>query len=207
MERVKETTYVIGIDEVGRGPIAGPVVVCACAVEIGLSLLHLFPDEQLKDSKKLTEKKRISIVEKLQPYVETSQVVVGIGEVSAEDIDQEGISTAITNATEQALKKLEKQGISKSSFVFLDGSLKADASYTQETVIKGDEKIIEIALASIVAKVYRDTYMKKIADAYPDYGFEKHMGYGTAFHYEAITIHGMTSLHRTSFLKRVLNKS
>ncbi len=205
MEGIGEhVSYVIGIDEVGRGPIAGPLVVCACALKVGTDVLPLFPKGQLRDSKKLSEKARLSIVEKLQPLVESTNVIFGIGEVSAQEIDEMGLSRAIKEALSISLKKVHAQNISKGTFIFLDGSLHVDESYKQETVIKGDEKIPEIALASIIAKVYRDTLMKKVADAYPEYGFASHVGYGTKAHYEAIKENGLTPLHRKSFLSNFL---
>ena len=193
--------YVIGIDEVGRGPIAGPLAVCACALKKGTEVLTFFPEGKLRDSKKLSEKKRVYIVEQLQSLVDSSQIVFGIGEVSAEEIDEKGLSVAIKKALHSALSKVHAQGVPKNSFIFLDGSLHADQTYDQETVIKGDEKVVEIALASIIAKVYRDTLMKKVADAYPNYGFQNNVGYGTKAHYEAIKNHGLTPLHRRTFLK------
>jgi len=196
--------YVIGIDEVGRGPIAGPLVVCACAVRQGTEVLSFFPKGILRDSKKLSEKVRLSIVEKLQPLVESSHILFGIGELSAHEIDEIGLSHAIKEALRQSLEKVHSQGVHKKSYIFLDGSLHADEMYQQETVVKGDEKISEIALASIIAKVYRDTLMKKVADAYPLYGFENHVGYGTQAHYAAIQLYGITPLHRKSFLKNLL---
>lgn len=198
--------YIIGIDEVGRGPVAGPVVVCACALKVGTDVLTFFPEGKLRDSKKLPEKVRISIVEKLQPLVDSSQVIFGIGEVSAERIDECGLSNAIKEALAMALHKVHSQDVPKNSFIFLDGSLHADLVFEQETIIKGDEKIQEISLASIIAKVYRDTLMKKVADAYPAYGFETHVGYGTKVHYDAIKAHGLTPLHRKSFLKNFTQK-
>ncbi len=196
-------SYIIGIDEVGRGPIAGPVVVCACALKSGVDVLLLFPKGELRDSKKLSEKVRLSIVEKVQSLVASSDLVFGIGEVHASQIDEDGLSKAIKNALVSALKKVHDKGVPHDSFIFLDGSLHADEKYKQETIIKGDEKIPEIALASIIAKVYRDTLMKKVADAYPEYGFESHVGYGTKLHYDAIKEHGVTPLHRKSFLTKM----
>ena len=193
--------YTIGIDEVGRGPIAGPVVVCACALKKGTDVLALFPKKELRDSKKLSEKVRIAIVEALQPLVTDSSVVFGIGEISGEEIDTMGLSLAIKEAIRCALVNVHNQGVPQNTFIYLDGSLHVDDIYQQETIIKGDEKIPEIALASIIAKVYRDTLMKKVADAYPDYGFQNHVGYGTQAHYEAIKAHGLTPFHRRSFLK------
>ncbi len=196
--------YTIGIDEVGRGPIAGPLVVCACAVNQGVDVLSLFPKGVLKDSKKLSEKARLHIVEQLLPFAETSQVLFGLGEVSAERLDEIGLSASIKEALIKALTKVHSQGIPTDTFIFLDGSLYADERFSQETVIQGDEKIPEIALASIIAKTHRDLIMKKISDAYPEYGFASHVGYGTEAHYEAIALHGVTPLHRKSFLKKIL---
>jgi ribonuclease HII len=198
-------SYVIGIDEVGRGPIAGPVVVCACAVRKGVDVLLLFPKGELRDSKKLSEKQRLHIVDLLNPLVESGDVVFGLGEVGAEEIDSLGITHAIKKAMQQALNKLHEHDVPKSSFVFLDGALSLEG-YDHEVVIKGDEKIPEIALASIIAKTYRDAFMKKISDAYEGYGFDKHVGYGTKAHYEAIQEHGLTPLHRRSFLKKMLEE-
>lgn len=196
--------YIIGIDEVGRGPIAGPVTVCACAIRVGAEVLSLFPKNELKDSKKLSEKVRLSIVEKLIPFIERRDIIFGVGEVDALGIDTDGISSAIKQAMTSALEHVHAQEVPKDSFVFLDGSLKLEEHYEQETVIKGDEKIQEIALASIIAKVHRDTFMKKIAEAYPGYGFESHVGYGTKAHYDALQKSGLTPLHRKSFLTKVI---
>lgn len=195
--------YTIGIDEVGRGPVAGPVVVCACAIKKGTEVLHLFPHGELRDSKKLSEKMRLALIKQIQPLINDGTIIFGIGEVSAEKIDETGLSPAIKEALASALYKVHSQGVKNDSFIFLDGSLHADKCYTQETVVKGDEKIKEIALASIIAKVYRDTLMKKIANAFPQYGFESHVGYGTQAHYEAIKAYGLTPLHRRSFLKNL----
>jgi ribonuclease HII len=205
VERLKmKENYIIGIDEVGRGPIAGPLVVCGCALKIGTEVLHLFPGGKLRDSKKLSEKIRIRIVEDLQFFIKRRDIIFGIGEISAEEIDSRGLSQSIKDALACAVIKIHEQGVPKDSFIFLDGSLHVDEMYEQETIIKGDEKIQEIALASIIAKVYRDTFMKKVADAYPKYGFQNHVGYGTQAHYKAIKLYGATPLHRKSFLKKIL---
>ena len=199
--------YVIGIDEVGRGPIAGPVVVCACAVtsDIQQKLLELFPKGILKDSKKLSEKNREKIRNGLEDFKNRKKVLWGIGEVSAERVDQVGIAPSIKEAINNALTQLEKEGIDITSHVVLDGSLYAPERYVhQETYIKGDEKFVEIALASIIAKVYRDTLMKHVAKDFPMYGFENHVGYGTQAHYEAIASHGITEHHRKTFLRKIL---
>jgi ribonuclease HII len=206
-------SYRIGVDEVGRGPVAGPVVVCACAVVIDLrqgcefansEVLSLFPKGILKDSKKLSEKNREKIREGLDALHHEKKVLWGIGEVSARRIDEIGIAPSIKEAMNNALMQLEEQGIPVTTEVVLDGSLYAPARYiNQETHIKGDEKFVEISLASIIAKVYRDTLMKKVGEDFPLYGFENHVGYGTKAHYDAIQVHGMITHHRKTFLKNI----
>lgn len=199
--------YVIGIDEVGRGPIAGPVVVCACAVVIGAEVMSLFPKKVLKDSKKLSEKNREKIRNDLEVLKSEKKLLWGIGVIDAIRIDEIGISLSIKEAMNSALSQLEKEGITLVSKVVLDGSLYAPERYkNQSTHIKGDEKFVEIALASIIAKVYRDTLMKEVAEEFPTYGFENHVGYGTKAHYEAIKEYGFTLFHRKSFLKNIIVK-
>lgn len=197
------STYCIGIDEVGRGPVAGPVVVCVCALLGETSFLHLFPKSHLRDSKKLSQAARVHIAEALHKDT-SSTVKFAISFVDADVIDREGISVAISKALTEALSKLHAQGVPQNSFIFLDGSLKAPKEYAQETIIKGDEKVEAIALASILAKVARDAFMVEVAAKYPEYGFETHVGYGTAKHLVAIKQYGLTPLHRKSFLKKFL---
>jgi ribonuclease HII len=195
-------TYIIGIDEVGRGPIAGPVVVCACARRVDTDMLHLYPKQMLKDSKKLSEKARMSIVAQIKPYIQSKQIVYGLGEVDAARMDTIGLTASIQEALTQALNTVHALGVPKDTFIYLDGSLHADASHAQETVIRGDASIQEISLASIIAKVHRDAYMQEMHTIYPVYGFDTHVGYGTKAHYEAIARHGLTPLHRKSFLRK-----
>lgn len=197
--------YTIGVDEVGRGPIAGPVVVCACAVLENANLLSLFPKGELRDSKKLSEKNRDKIRNKLEVFKKENKVIWGIGEVSASRIDEIGIAPSIKEAMNNALLQLEQNGITSETKIVLDGSLCAPDRYkNQETHIKGDEKFVEISLASIIAKVYRDNFMKGVAKQFQEYGFESHVGYGTKTHYEAIKNNGMTIHHRRSYLKKLL---
>jgi ribonuclease HII len=197
--------YRIGIDEVGRGPIAGPVVVCACAVLYNADVLSLYPKGVLRDSKKLSEKAREKIRSEIEIKNQSREILWGIGEVSASRIDEVGIVPAIKEAMNEALVQLEKSGVDIATEVVLDGGLIAPERYLhQGTHIKGDEKFVEISLASIIAKVHRDTYMKKVAQELPGYGFENHVGYGTKAHYDAITKNGMIIHHRRSFLKRVI---
>lgn len=196
--------YVIGIDEVGRGPVAGPVVVSACAVALDTDVLFLFPKGELKDSKKLSEKNREKIREGLNDLFKEKKVLWGIGEVSAKRIDEIGISLAIKEAMNNALLQLENEGLSLATKVVLDGSLYAPERYlNQSTHIKGDEMFAEISLASIIAKVYRDNLMKDFGKVFIGYGFENHAGYGTKAHYDAIKSLGMTEHHRRTFLTRL----
>jgi ribonuclease HII len=202
-------TYTIGVDEVGRGPIAGPLVVCACAVRDDFDILTLFPKHVLKDSKKLSEKVRIAIASQVETLAKDKTIIYSLGEVSAKEIDEHGLSqaikTAVKNALDGVIEKGESHSISTAAEVYLDGSLCADEVYSnQETIIKGDEKIGQIALASIIAKVYRDTKMKELSHKFPNYGFENHVGYGTKSHYQAIKENGITMYHRKSFLKSII---
>lgn len=197
--------YVIGIDEVGRGPVAGPIVVCACAVREDFIIEDLFPKKLLKDSKKLSEKKREEIFDKINLLSGQKIIVYGIGQATSSEIDEFGLSYCIKKCIQSAIDELHKKNIKLDSKMFLDGSLFADTKYiNQETVIKGDEKIGQIALASIIAKVYRDKIMKEVGEKFPQYGFENHVGYGTKAHFESIKKFGVTEIHRKSFLKKIL---
>ncbi|MDQ5962344.1 MAG: ribonuclease [Patescibacteria group bacterium] len=192
----------IGIDEVGRGALAGPLYVCAFGTDIpDKSLLSLFPKKILKDSKKLNEKGRLEIFKHLSTLRKEGKVIWKIGKVTPKTIDSKGVTNGTRNALTVAIKGVSKN--TKNS-VFLDGGLKAPETYTkQTTIIKGDEKIPVIACASIVAKVLRDSYMKKLAKKHTNYGFEKHVGYGTKAHIEAILIFGKMKEHRELFLRKI----
>ncbi len=179
--------YVIGIDEVGRGPIAGPVTVCACMISSDIAKKY----KGIKDSKKLTQKRREEIYKEIQGLVEYK-----VTSISAKEIDEKGISFCIKKALATSISIFPKE-----TKVLLDGGLKAPPEYKdQKTIIKGDEKEVSIALASILAKVTRDRYMAKMALKYPLYGLEGHKGYGTRKHYESIQKYGPSPLHRRSFL-------
>jgi ribonuclease HII len=197
--------YLVGIDEAGRGPIAGPVSVAIFYVEKKLQrkLLQFFPDRKVKDSKKLSERNREIIFKKITEAQESGNAYFQVVLTSARVIDTKGISFAIKNSIEKMLKKSGLEP--KNTEIRLDGSLKAPTQYkNQKTIIKGDEKEAVIALASIVAKVTRDKYMKKIAVKFPNYKFEIHKGYGTKKHYESIAKFGLSTIHRKSFLTKIL---
>ncbi len=198
--------FLIGIDEVGRGPIAGPVAVCAFLIDsIFQEEVEKFSKENklpLRDSKKLTEKMRDRWYEFLVKSKKEGKCDFSVSLVSASDIDKHGIVPAIKKALATSLKKVTSDTSVK---IVLDGGLKAPSEYTnQESFIKGDELYPVISLASIVAKVSRDTLMKKYAKEFPEYGFENNAGYGTKSHYEAIQKNGLTVLHRKSFLKKLV---
>ncbi len=188
--------YKVGIDEVGRGPLAGPVVVCALSVP---TTFDFTLTEGIKDSKKLTEKKRKSWVEKIDSWKEQG-LKYQFTSVDASVIDTKGITFAITSALSESLNALQLP--KTETLVLLDGGLKAPAEYIhQETIIKGDEKEAVIAMASIVAKVFRDDFMCELDKEYPEYGLAIHKGYGTTKHREAIQKYGMTNIHRRTWIK------
>lgn len=201
--------FVIGVDEVGRGPIAGPVCVGAFIIH-DYSILQYAP-HVLRDSKKLTPQKRNDWVKYLNNCKKKDKCSFAYSFVSAQVIDKIGIARAIKNALASSIKKIEKEIIIdnkitpedfyQNTTVLLDGGLKAPKEYVhQQTIIKGDEKESVIALASIIAKVARDKYMEKVSNLYPKHDFSTHKGYGTKAHYKSIQSHGRTVLHRHTFL-------
>lgn len=182
---------ICGIDEAGRGPLAGPVCAAAVILPIGTEI------EGLNDSKKLTEKKR----EMLFPIITKKAIAYGIGFASEQEIDE----INILNATFLAMRRaVEALGISP-DLLLIDGNQKPKIGVGEEvTVIKGDAKSVSVAAASALAKVSRDRYMLEIAQEYPQYAFEKHKGYGTKLHYEKIAEYGVSPIHRKTFLKKIL---
>ncbi|HEY4501058.1 MAG TPA: ribonuclease HII [Candidatus Paceibacterota bacterium] len=189
-------SLVLGVDEAGRGPLAGPVAVGVVAVPEGFDVVKEFPG--VADSKKLSEKKREKIFKMLETWVAKSGVRFTVEFESAEVIDEEGITIAVRRALWRGVNKLAPD--STLVHVLLDGSLKAPPEYSQETIINGDELVPIISLASIMAKVTRDRLMVELAKKYPQYGFEKHKGYGTALHYEMLKKHGLCDIHRCSYI-------
>lgn len=184
---------VCGVDEAGRGPLAGPVFAAAVILPKG----HII--EGVNDSKKLSEKKRDMLYDKIIDEC----VCYSIGTASEKEIDEINILQATFLAMKRAVEGLEI----KPQFVLVDGNRKPNISDVEiETVVKGDAKSASIAAASIIAKVSRDRYMLEMAEKYPEYHFEKHKGYGTKLHYETIDEYGICDIHRRSFLKKVLNK-
>jgi ribonuclease HII len=197
---MRKLKYIVGIDEVGRGPVAGPVAVCA------LCLQNKFNSKNFvgfKDSKKLSHIQRLKWFSKINIEKERGNITYKVSFENNKVIDEKGIVFAIKKALANSLKSLKKNPTE--CLVLLDGGLRAPEEYkNQKTIIKGDEKELAIALASIVAKVTRDEYMVKIANKYPDYDLEKHKGYGTKKHYQAIMANGLLPIHRRTFLKKII---
>lgn len=188
--------FLLGVDEAGRGPLAGPVSVGIVAVPEGFVVEKEFPG--VADSKKLSEKKREVIYEMLVARVADSDVRFTVQFESAETIDREGIAVAVRRAVSRGVNSLAPDAALVR--VQLDGALRAPIEYAQETIIKGDELVPLISLASIAAKVERDRLMVALAEEYPAYGFEIHKGYGTKMHYAKLLEFGPCALHRQSFL-------
>lgn len=194
-------TSIAGIDEAGRGPLAGPVVV-ACVVMPKDSMI-----EGVNDSKKVAEKKR----EKLYEQIIEEALGYGVGIISQEEIDRINILNATKEGLTTAIKEMEKnlkekqRGFDKPEIILVDALTKIDTDHIPyRSIIKGDAKSYSIAAASIIAKVTRDRIMREWAEVYPMYGFEKHKGYGTAAHIAAIKEYGLCPLHRRSFVKNIV---
>ncbi len=198
----RKPQLIVGIDEVGRGPIAGPVCVGACLILDNKRAKALF--KPVKESKQLSELLReqwFGIIKKAQ-Y--DGVLVYAVTQVGVGHIDRYGIVSAINKALTKSLIQVTKNFKPHEVSVELDGGLKAPPEFSyQETYIKGDENFMSIALASIVAKVTRDRYMIRMSQKYPQYDLHIHKGYGTKKHYEKIKLHGVSELHRKTFLKNL----
>lgn len=192
--RNQQYSVICGVDEAGRGPLAGPVYAAA---------VILSPDtviDGLNDSKKLTEKKR----EALFPIIQEKAVAYGIGFATEQEIDE----VNILNATFLAMRRAVEQLPIQPDLLLIDGNQKPKIGVCEEvTVIKGDAKSMSIAAASVLAKVSRDRFMLELAKKYPQYGFEKHKGYGTKLHYEKIAEYGIAPIHRRTFLKKIIGEN
>lgn len=180
---------VCGVDEAGRGPLAGPVCAAAVILPDGLVI------DGLNDSKKISEKKR----DILYDVICENAVSYGIAFASVEEIEEMNILQATFLAMKRAVDSLNV----KADVALIDGNRLPNLPIPAKTLVKGDAKSPSIAAASILAKVTRDRLMLKIAEEYPQYEFEKHKGYGTKLHYEKIIQHGISPVHRRSFLKKI----
>ena len=197
--------WIVGIDEAGRGPLAGPVTLAYVACPTRIFRRNF---KGIKDSKKLTLNKKEEWFSHLKNH---SQLLFGAASVGPAIIDRRGISRAIKIAIRRCLKKLNYQLYATNYKpqtinykLLLDGSLYAPPGYPQKTIIRGDEKIPIIAAASIIAKVTRDRKMIRLAKQYPKYAFPIHKGYGTKLHQKLIKKHGLSALHRKSFCTRMV---
>jgi ribonuclease HII len=184
----KAVGVICGVDEAGRGPLAGPVYAAAVVLPENCEI------PGLNDSKKLTDKKR----RELFPIICEKAVAYGIASASEKEIDELNILQATFLAMKRAIAKLE----GKADFALIDGNRDTDFGIPSMTVVKGDSRSANIAAASVLAKVTRDEYMEELAKTYPQYGFEIHKGYGTKAHYAALTEHGACDAHRKTFLKK-----
>ena len=179
---------ICGVDEAGRGPLAGPVCAAAVILPKGLEI------PGLNDSKKLTDKRR----RELMPIIKEQALAYGIAFASHEEIDEINILQATFLAMERALEQLKI----RPELALIDGNRQKDFGINVETVIKGDSRSANMAAAPVLAKVTRDDYMEAMATEYPGYGFEIHKGYGTKAHYEALRNLGPSPIHRMTFLKK-----
>ncbi len=189
-ESLRERGYsvIAGVDEAGRGPLAGDVYAAAVVLPEGVLI------EGLNDSKKISEKKR----EKLYDEICENALAYAVATASVEEIDIHNIRNATYIAMNRAIEALKV----KPDYVLVDGDCIKECNYEHECVVKGDSKSASIAAASILAKVTRDRYMKTLAEKYPQYGFEKHNGYGTAAHIAALKEFGASEVHRKTFIKK-----
>lgn len=190
--REKGFNIICGVDEAGRGPLAGPVYAAAVILPSDCVI------EGLNDSKKLTEKKR----EVLFDVIKEKALAYGIASADEKEIDE----INILNATFLAMKRAIDALSVKPDLALIDGNQKPHTDIEEVTVIKGDAKSMSIAAASVLAKVSRDRFMLEMAEKYPQYEFARHKGYGTKLHYEKIAQYGVCDIHRRTFLKKILGE-
>ncbi len=182
--------YVLGVDEAGRGPLAGPVVVGAVLIENTKQVV-----ENVRDSKKMTKKQR----KKAFVEIQEKSTAFGIGIVDAKEIDRVGIKEAVKEAMILAVSEVEKKIKKKVDYIISDGAVYLLDDHKMMSISRGDLNHYSIAAASVLAKVTRDMIMEEYSKKYPNYGFEKHMGYGTKMHLDAISKHGICDIHRKSY--------
>jgi ribonuclease HII len=191
---------IVGLDEVGRGCWAGPLVAAAVALTDEATLYLESGPHKLRDSKKLSQKKREILNEQIRSQVKT----IGVGWVAPGEIDRLGLTKAVQLAMLRAMKQLHEKCQSYDQII-IDGNLNFFAKIGGlhctdiQAIIRADDTVSAVSAASIVAKVARDNYMRESAGQYPEYGFDRHVGYGTAAHLAALQRHGVTPMHRRSF--------
>ena len=187
----------LGVDEAGRGPLAGPVALGVVSVPAGFEVAREFPG--VADSKQLTEKKREALYALLEASVRQGDVRFVVGYGGEGEIDEKGIAVVVRALVSRGVNALAEDTALVE--VLLDGALRAPAEYRQQTIIGGDASVPLISLASIAAKVSRDRMMVAFASRYPAYDFARHKGYGTRAHYAALLEHGLCAIHRRSFIR------
>ena len=192
--QAKGYQYIVGVDEVGRGPLAGPVVCAAVVMPLQESELIIGVD----DSKKLSAKKR----EELAELIKNKAIAYTMVEINEKIIDEINILEATRLGMKQAIESLKLPNGEAIEIVLTDGNMTLDISLPQHSVVHGDALSYSIGAASIIAKVHRDAMMDKFAEQYPYYGFEKNKGYGTAAHIQGIKEHGLCPIHRRTFTKK-----
>lgn len=188
----KGIELICGVDEAGRGPLAGPVCAAAVILPAGIDI------PGLNDSKKLSDKRR----RELYPIIKENAIAYGIAFADHNEIDEINILQATYLAMERAIAMLEV----KPQLALVDGNRAKDFGIPAETIVHGDSLSASIAAASVLAKVTRDDFMLEMAKTYPEYGFDVHKGYGTKAHYAALTEYGACPIHRMSFLKKFYDK-
>jgi len=188
----KRIKMIAGVDEAGRGPLAGPVVAAAVIFENNIAI------PEVNDSKKLSEKVR----ERLFEEITSSAISYGVGIIEPEEIEEINILQAALKAMRIAVEQLSPEP----DLILIDGNKTFPSKIPTQTIVKGDARSFSIAAASIVAKVTRDRIMRLAAEKHPDYLWEKNKGYGTKAHFEAIKKYGVTELHRKSFLRKFFDE-
>ena len=189
LQSQREDVLLCGVDEAGRGPLAGPVCAAAVILPQGTEI------PGLNDSKKLSEKRR----EELYDLIMEKAIAFGVAFASVEEIEELNILNATYLAMSRAISLLDPVP----ALALIDGNRAKGVHFPNRCIVKGDAQCADIAAASILAKVTRDRYMRDLAEQYPQYGFEKHKGYGTAEHYSAIREYGPSPVHRMSFLRKM----
>ena len=197
--------FVAGVDEVGRGPLAGPIAVCAVVYDTILHEEIVAAIPGVRDSKQLPMHKREVIAARAKDLARDGKIAYAVAFVGPKRIDMRGINTAARLATKRALSRAGAHP--DATLVLLDGGLHAPKTFhAQKTIIRGDQTQFIISLASVIAKVARDKKMRRLGEKFPEYGFEDHKGYGTDSHRRAIKKHGVLPIHRKTFLKNVIKK-
>lgn len=192
--------FSVGIDEAGRGPLAGPITLAALCLPEGFRRLRF--DFPVKDSKQMTKDRRAIVFKTLKGLRKEGVIDFSVSHMSSASVDRYGITRCTRRGIARCLKKLAANP--SDTRILLDGTLYAPEEFEgQKTIIRGDEKVKIISLASIIAKETRDKKMARLAKKYPKYGLEIHKGYGTKAHRQAIKKHGISEIHRRSFLKNL----